>query len=181
MEKALLVSNLLLWIVVLIQLALFVVFAKLVVRFLNGFQAKGETKVESVTLQAGDKAPMFWEKDQHGVMQSLEKNENKFTLLLFISETCGVCEKILKQLPQVELADRNLRIFVVSTTSLGPKEDLVKDFPLLKAGDLFQAYRIKALPTGVLISPDKHIVSTSEIPEINRLYQLLGKAVQEAS
>ncbi|WP_103104835.1 redoxin domain-containing protein [Brevibacillus reuszeri] len=181
MEKALLISNLLLWIVILLQLALFVVFAKLVVQFLNGFRAKAEGKFESAALQAGDKAPMFWEKDQYGVMQSLEKNDNKYTLLLFISETCGICEKILRQLPQIDFAEKNLRLFVVSTASLGPKEDLVKNYPFLKAGDLFQAYRVNALPTGVLISPEWRIVSMSEIPEISKLYQLLGNVVNQAS
>lgn len=181
MENALLVSNLLLWIVILLQLGLFIVFAKLVVRFLNGFRVNEGNQIETATLEAGDKAPAFWEKDQFGVMHSLEQNDNKYTLLLFISETCGICEKILRQLPEVEFSEKNLRLFVISSTSMGPKETLVRGFPFLKAGDMFQAYRVSALPTGVLISPDQRIVSISEIPEMNKLYQMLGKVVNQAS
>jgi thiol-disulfide isomerase/thioredoxin len=170
-ETFLLISVVLLWIVVIAQLILFLVFSKLVVRFLNGFRLVGR-KVEPVRLQRGERAPFFREKDQWGLWHTQTDVQDRATLLLFVNNTCGTCRMLLKQLQDFHGWEQECRLLVVASSPLDEDKKLPPSIPLLLSAQMFEAYRIDSVPMAVAYGPDERLLEVTKVEKFEQFEQL---------
>lgn len=174
MVEALIVSNVALWIVVVV---LAVVVAVLVrqIGVLHERVAPAGALVTGSGPEVGDRAPEFAVEDWSGALQNVggASPDGKSTLLFFLSPTCPVCKTLLPVLDSVRRAERSwLRIVLAGD---GPREEHetfvrthgLETFPYLRSTELVLAYRVGKLPYAALVDAEgvlraKGLVNTRE-------------------
>ncbi|MGO0058574.1 TlpA family protein disulfide reductase [Brevibacillus fluminis] len=174
-------SHILLWIVTLIQMAVMYFLVRLVVQFLNRFRLSNH-KVEMLSLQVGQGAPAFREKDQNGVIiQPISENESD-TLLFFINDTCPTCKTIIPSLHHFQTEYPDVRIVAVSGRIYYQQSlELPSTIPLIRSDSLFTTYFITNVPTAVFINSQGIIKNVEAISSIAQFTNLLKKQSKQAS
>jgi uncharacterized membrane protein YphA (DoxX/SURF4 family)/thiol-disulfide isomerase/thioredoxin len=132
-------------------------------------------------LPTGSQAPRFALQDLNGQTTSLEAllEPGRPVALIFVSPSCGPCAALLPELArwQMTLSER-LSIGLVSTGSaldnqraqeLGLANVLLQD-----DAELMNAYRVRATPSAVMVSPEGRIASTAAagVPAIEPLFRV---------
>jgi len=158
MSEALLISNLVLWVLVLV---LAVVVLALVRQI--GVLHERVAPAGALAMQAGpapgELAPEVESLDWNGESLRLGgvAEDGRSTLLVFVSPTCQVCRSLLPALASARAAEREwLRVVVASD---GPREEhtaFVKEHALERVGyvlsaELGLAWRVAQLPYAVLV------------------------------
>ena len=158
MNEALLISNLVLWIVV---VALACVVAALVrqVGVLYERVAPAGALVLPQSLEVGAAAPVIEAEALGGGTRTIgaPQSAHRGTLLFFLSPSCPVCKQLLPALRGVARAEASwLDVVLASDGVRGEHEAYVarerlEEFPYLLSAPLGVAYRVGKLPYAVLI------------------------------
>ncbi|HXQ22937.1 MAG TPA: methylamine dehydrogenase accessory protein MauD [Candidatus Acidoferrales bacterium] len=187
MLEALLISNLILWVLVVTLAA--VVFALVrQIGVLHERVAPAGALVGRAGPRVGTPAPRFDLEDWSGAPLSIggADPERKSTLLVFISPTCPVCKTLLPVLGSVARAEQRwLRLVFASD---GPREEhdaFVRAYelaerPYVLSTELGLGYQVGKLPHAVLIDADgvlraKGLVNTRE--HIESLFEAMERGV----
>ncbi len=172
METFLLISVILLWIVVIALLVLFLIFSKLVVRFLNGFRVNGG-KMEAVEMQPGEAVPFFREKDQAGVWHNQTDEQVRPTLLLFVNNTCGTCKAILQKLSDLKSMENEIRLLVIASSPLDEDKEVPPSIPFLLSAKMSEQFRVRSVPMAVLYGSDDRLQAVQKLERFEQLLFLL--------
>ena len=166
MADALLISNLLLWIVVVIMSVIIFALVRQVGVLYERVAPAGALMVNR-KLKVGDPAPELTLIDLHGkphAIGGVAANSHS-TLLFFVSPTCPVCKTLL---PVVKSAARHEKQWVdVVLASDGKDEDHLgyveqhglQQFPYISSEILGVSYGVSKLPYAVLIDEQGKIAS----------------------
>jgi len=155
--QALLVSNLVLWIAVLLLAAVVVALVRQI-----GVLHERVAPAGALTLGSGatvgEAAPRDTAEDLAGVAHAIgaAASDGRDTLLFFLSPSCPVCKALLPALASLASAEASrLRVLLASD---GPREEheafVARErlsFPYLLSGPLGVAYRVGKLPWATLI------------------------------
>lgn len=169
-----LISHIGLWLFLLMQFAILLYFLRQITQFLNRFRSGGAT-IEEKTLQIGEKAPLFRVKDEMNQQISLADFNEKHTIMIFSSTTCGTCSTLLGQVPY--LADTyQTNIFVLTHDK--KEKDSVPATPntyYINSAELFKNYYIKKVPTIFVIDKDGYIAASGDMNELDSLLSVIPK------
>ena len=154
MSEALLVSNVLLWIAVLVLAAVVVALVRQVGVLHERLRPAGALALSSGP-RVGDAAPVLEAADLAGAAHAVgaPRDDARDTLLFFLSPTCPVCKALLPVL--ASLSRDGLRALLASD---GPRDEHAAfvareriELPYLLSNPLGLAYRVGKLPFAVLI------------------------------
>jgi methylamine dehydrogenase accessory protein MauD len=187
MGEALLISNLLLWIVVLILAGVVVALVRQV-GVLHERVAPAGALVGRAGPRIGEAAPRLTLSDWSGRPITLggADEAGKSTLLVFISPSCPVCKTMLGILDAVLRAEQSwLRLVLASDGARDEHEDFVRaqglaERPYVLSRELGLAYEVDKLPYGVLIDAHgvlraKGLINTRE--HVESLFEAMRRGV----
>ncbi len=160
MNEALLVSNLLLWVMVIVLAGVVLALVRQVGVLHERVAPAGALMVRGGP-EVGEPAPEISLTDWSGTPATLggEAEDGRSTLLFFVSPSCPVCKILLPVLDSVGRAEaRWLRIVPASDGPRAEHEAFVEAHDLGRKGyvlstELGLAYRVAKLPYAVLIDP----------------------------
>ena len=179
MSGALLVSNLLLWILVLVMGGVIFALVRQVGVLYERVAPVGALVVGSGP-KAGEAAPPLHIDDLTGqsIQVGGERTDDRSTLLLFLSPTCPVCKTLLPVLKSMSREERKwLDVLLASDGVRKEHDSFVKEyrlqqFPYLLSTELGLGYRVGRLPHAVLIDPAGIIRSTGLVNSREHLESL---------
>ncbi len=187
MLEALLISNVLLWLLVM-GLALTVFALARQVGVLHERVAPAGALMGQEGPQVGTIAPRFDLVDWNGQPLTLgdAAAEAKSTLLVFVSPTCPVCKTMLAILESILQREQSwLRLVLASDGARAEHEEMVRAFALssrlyVLSTELGITYRVSKLPYAVLIDPSgviraKGLVNTRE--HVESLFEAMERGV----
>ena len=154
MTEALLVSNALLWIAVVVLAAVVVALVRQIGVLHERLRPAGALAIQSGP-RVGEAAPIVEAPDLAGVAHRVgaPSHETRDTLLFFLSPTCPVCKALLPVLGS--LAREGLRVVLASDGARDEHAAFVAreriELPYLLSTPLGLAYRVGKLPWAVLI------------------------------
>ena len=158
MLDALLVSNVLLWVLVLAMACIILALVRQIGVLHERVAPAGALMLGSGP-KVGEAAPVLEVKDLAGGLVRVggERAENRGALLFFLSPTCPVCKTLLPVVKSVARSERRW-LDVVLASDGAPKEHRVfvreyrlEGLPYLLSAELGLAYRVAKLPYAVLI------------------------------
>lgn len=158
MLDALLVSNVLLWVLVLAMACIILALVRQIGVLHERVAPAGALMLGSGP-KVGEAAPVLQVKDLGGGLVRVggESAENRSALLFFLSPTCPVCKTLLPVVKSVARSERRW-LDVVLASDGAPKEHRVfvreyrlESLPYLLSAELGLAYRVAKLPYAVLI------------------------------
>ena len=158
MSDALLVSNILAWLVILGLLVTVLALARQIGLLHERIRPVGALSLGKV-IKTGEEAPAFNLPSLTGGALSLGgvNAAGHSTLLFFLSPTCPVCKTLLPVLKSAQTQERDwLRVVLASDGEEGEQLTFIRregldDFPYLLSPEVGMAYQIGKLPYGVLI------------------------------
>lgn len=157
MLEALVISQILLWALVLSMAVMMLALLRQV-----GVLHERIAPMGALTLDRGPKegeaAPLFEVKDlRRGTSLKIGGARGRSTLLFFLSPTCPVCKKLLPIVRSIQQAE-NSWLDVILTSDGEPVEherfirvQHLDDFPYVLSSEVGMTYRIGKLPYGVMI------------------------------
>jgi methylamine dehydrogenase accessory protein MauD len=156
MSEAMLISQIALWVLLLIMAGLQFALLRQI-----GVLHERIAPMGALTLDKGPKegelAPTFDLADLTGTRIHLGGVSSKCSLLFFLSPTCPVCKKMLPILKSMVRSESNwLEILLASDGDAAEHERFVRaqsldDFPYILSQELGMTYRVAKLPYAVLI------------------------------
>ena len=187
MLEALLISNILLWVAVLVLAAVVVALVRQV-GVLHERVAPAGALVGREGPRIGEVVPRFDLTDWAGRPCAVGglNPERKSTLLVFVSPTCPVCKTLLPVLDSVVRAERpRLRLVLASDGPRDEHDAFVRAFGLAErvyvlSHELGMAYQVGKLPYAALIDADgvlraKGLVNTRE--HVESLFEAMAQGV----
>jgi methylamine dehydrogenase accessory protein MauD len=160
MSSALIVSNVLLWIAVLVLAGLVLALLRQVGVLHERVAPAGALAVQGGPAP-GRPAPVLEVEDWNGAALRLggEDPEGRSTLLFFVSPSCPVCKELLPVIDAVAAAETGRARVVIASDGLREEhEDFVRSQALderryVLSTELGVAYRVGRLPWAVLVDP----------------------------
>ncbi len=179
MSGALLASNVLLWILVLVMGGVILALVRQIGVLYERVAPAGALVVGSGP-KAGEEAPVFTVSDLANREQRVggTRPDNLSTLLFFLSPTCPVCKTLLPVLKSVARNEgRWLNVILASDGARKEHEAFVSEyrlqqFPYLLSSELGLGYRVGRLPHAVLIDSEGVIRSTGLVNSREHLESL---------
>ena len=161
MVDALIVSNLLLWVLVVVLAAVVLALVRQIGVIHERVAPAGALMVAAGP-KPGETAPVLELTDWSGRPRRIGGRDGSglSTLLFFTSPTCPVCKTLLPILDSVRAAEgRWLRVVLASDGPRAEHEDFVREqrlerHPYLLSTELGLAYRVRQLPYAVLIDAE---------------------------
>jgi len=173
MDTFLIVSNVLLWCVMVLQIILFFVVTRSVSEFIQRFKLNApRANGDRQNIVLGQKAPLFSEPDHRGEIVTLRRGAEHRTLLVFTLDTCVVCGKLIPELPKLIAREPSLRVVVVSQEYLSaPEKQMPAGISLIRSNMLMELYDVKQAPSFALIDRDGYITEMGVEGNIANLLQ----------
>lgn len=179
MSGALLASNILLWILVLVMGGVILALVRQIGVLYERVSPAGALVVGSGP-KAGEEAPVFTVGDLANQEQQVggKRPDDLSTLLFFLSPTCPVCKTLLPVLKSIARDERRwLTVMLASDGARKEHEAFVTEyrlqqFPYLLSSELGLGYRVGRLPHAVLIDPEGIIRSTGLVNSREHLESL---------
>ncbi len=153
---SLMISNALLWVLVLAVIVALWALARQVGILYERIAPMGALMTDAGP-KLGDKAPLFELPSLNGATVSIGGERAKSQLIFFLSTSCPVCKKLLPVLKSASQAEREWLDVVLasdgdSTQHLGFYVDSkLQQFPYVLSADLGMTYRVSRLPYAVLV------------------------------
>jgi methylamine dehydrogenase accessory protein MauD len=179
MEQALVVSNVVLWIVVLVLVAVVFALARQIGVLHERIAPMGALVMDHGPA-VGDLAPVVAARALDGRALQVGAPDARQTLLFFLSPSCPVCKKLL---PAIEsLARTEAARLQVVLASDGDDADThrrfverhaLQAFPYLLSQPLGMAWRVGKLPHAVLIGADGRVAAKGLVNSREQLESLL--------
>lgn len=153
------VSQVLLWIVVILQ-GIFLLALARQIGILHQRYASGGARIMNVGLSIGETAPAFDVEDVNDNRVTLGVERGKRTLLFFISTGCSICATLLPHLNQLIRSEgNNLEIKLIAfgtSPEAGEKYALEHsilngNMPFIISDDLSFRYQVSLAPYGILV------------------------------
>lgn len=154
--NGLLISNIVLWVIVLAQLVAIWALARQIGVLYERIAPMGAL-VTDAGPGLGEAAPTMTVATLAGELLSIGGQAAGSTLLFFVSPTCPVCKKLLPVLKSIARAESQWLRVVLASDGNQPehlafwKDAGLTQFPYLLSAELGQAYRVSRLPYAVLI------------------------------
>ena len=184
MISALVISNVLLWVVVLVLSAIVVALARQV-GVLHERVAPVGALATAEGPAVGDAAPQFDLVDVGGREWTLGGERDVATLLFFMSPTCPVCKTLLPTVERVVGREAAVSLMLASDGPIEEHRTFVQEhaldrFPYILSPELGRAFQVAKLPYAVLIDAAgvvraKGIVNTRE--HVESLFEASGLGV----
>lgn len=179
MSGALAVSNILLWVLVLVMGGVILALVRQIGVLYERVAPAGALVVGNGP-KAGEAAPVFSVDDLSNETHQVggERSDDRSTLLFFLSPTCPVCKSLLPALKSIARGERKwLNVLLASDGLRKEHESFVTEyrlqqFPYLLSSELGLGYRVGRLPHAVLIDPDGIIRSTGLVNSREHLESL---------
>ncbi|MNO12391.1 hypothetical protein D3C76_20010 [compost metagenome] len=163
-----LISNIGLWIAVLIELVFILLLSRTLVAFINKFQKSIPSNNEQAKVKVGDHLPIFKGKDQqNNVIDSLQM-PSVITKLLFLSDTCGTCietQKYLEDLTSFE----DLLVIKSGSDKDVRTDDKQYNYKIVRSSTIMENFGIERVPTIITLDANGIVQKIGEIPDINTL------------
>jgi len=163
MTDALVVSNVLLWAVILVLLVMVLGLARQIGILYERVAPMGALMLDSGP-KVGEPAPVFaLESISGGAIAVGGAGKARSQLLFFLSPTCPVCKKLLPILRSVQHSERAwLDVLLASDGDRAEhlafyRSAKLADFPYVLSADLGMALKVGRLPYAVLIDEDGRI------------------------
>lgn len=163
MNEALLISNLLLWVAVLVLLVAVIALARQVGILYERIAPMGALMMDSGP-QVGSAARVFDLPLLGGAgTLSLGAAGTRSTLVFFLSPTCPLCKKLLPILKSIRAAERGWLDVVLASDGEAPAHQVfrraagLEDYPYVLSAELGMHYRISKLPYALLIDQTGHL------------------------
>jgi methylamine dehydrogenase accessory protein MauD len=156
MLEALLISNILLWILLVAMACVILALVRQIGVLYERVAPAGALMVGSGP-KVGEAAPIVTVTDLSDRLGGVGGERNRSTLLFFLSPTCPVCKTLLPVLKSVGRSEHKwLDIALASDGARTDHEAFVREhglggFPYLLSAELGIAYRVAKLPYAVLI------------------------------
>ena len=179
MSGALLASNVLLWILVLVMGGVILALVRQIGVLYERVAPAGALVVGSGP-KAGEAAPEFTVSDLADIEHQVggKQPDDRSTLLFFLSPTCPVCKTLLPALKSIASGERSwLHVLLASDGARKEHEAFVSEyrlqqFPYLLSSELGLGYRVGRLPHAVLIDSAGIIRSTGLVNSREHLESL---------
>lgn len=156
MNEALMVSNVLLWIAVLVLLVAVIALSRQIGILYERVAPMGALVMDTGP-KPGDLAPSFELDALGGGRVRLGGVQPRSTLIFFLSPTCPVCKKLLPILKSIQAAESKwLDIVLASDGEAAAHESFrqraqLTQFPYVLSAALGMQYRVSKLPHAVLV------------------------------
>ena len=192
MHDALAVSQIVLWIVVVILAATVLALARQIGVLHERIAPMGALTIDKGP-RVGDVAPIF---DLRALNESPvtiggPSANGLSTMLVFVSPTCPVCKKLLPIVRSIAASETRWLRVVFTSDGEGPAQQefvrrhRLESFPMVLSGELGMTYRVSKLPYAVLIDAEgriraKGLVNTREhVESIIQAKQMGVASVQD--
>lgn len=167
--SALEISNIILWILITIQFMFMFMLTKTFVDFTKNFSK------DSYTIKVGDELPSLKARDQYDKYITLNDVKGKITKLIFLSDHCSTCFRVLDTLKQEPTATH----FLVIKEDKRKKRALENDeqkykFPILRSSKIISKLGIERVPTIVTINNNGIVSSIDELGDLDDLKTLIS-------
>lgn len=163
MTDALVVSNVVLWIVVLALLLAVLALARQVGILYERIAPMGALMLDHGP-RVGDMSPTFSLEALNGASVAVGlATGQKSQLLFFLSPTCPVCKKLLPILKSIRNVEGEWLDVVFASDGARPEHEAfyrkaaLRDFPYVLSAELGMAFKVGKLPYAVLIGDDGRI------------------------
>ncbi len=159
MNDAMLISNAMLWVVLLALVVVVLALARQIGILYERIAPMGALMMDQGP-KVGEAAPIFNLDSIGGGKLQVGGNRGRSQLLFFLSPTCPVCKKLLPVLKSIRQDESAwLDVALASDGELPAHAEFYKkaelqDFPYALSTDLGMTYRIAKLPYAVLIGED---------------------------
>ena len=156
MNEALMVSNVLLWIAVLVLLVAVIALSRQIGILYERVAPMGALVMDTGP-KPGDLAPSFELDALGGGRVRLGGVQERSTLIFFLSPTCPVCKKLLPILKSIRAAESKWLDIVRASDGDAPAHESFRqraqltDFPYVLSAALGMQYRVSKLPHAVLV------------------------------
>ncbi len=156
MNEALMVSNVLLWIAVLVLLVAVIALSRQIGILYERVAPMGALVMDTGP-KPGDLAPTFELDALGGGRVRLGGVQERSTLIFFLSPTCPVCKKLLPILKSIRAAESKWLDIVLASDGDAPAHESFRqraqltDFPYVLSAALGMQYRVSKLPHAVLV------------------------------
>jgi methylamine dehydrogenase accessory protein MauD len=179
MTNALIVSNIVLWIIVVILAGVVLALVRQIGVLYERVAPAGALVVGSGP-KAGEAAPVFNAEDLSGEHRVIggKHEDGRSALLLFLSPTCPVCKTLLPSLKSIASDERKWLDVVLASDGIRKEHESfvaeyhLEQFPYLLSSELGIGYRVGRLPHAVLIDADGVIRSTGLVNSREHLESL---------
>lgn len=175
METFLIISNILMWVCMIMLVAGFFYLSRMVGEFLSRFRVS-EGKVDPISLQIGQQAPYFRALDHRGelIRLSPDQEHKGVTVLMFKNSACGTCASILGHLQQGLMLDPQVRLILVDNGSNKEGDLTLPDgVHLVHSPDVFQSYFIDQVPEMFAVGANGTILKRGRVQNFEHLQQEL--------
>lgn len=178
METALLVSNGLVWCVLVALVAMVIALARQVGVLFERVAPMGALVTDSGP-KVGEAAPAMALRTLDNASLQLPGAPGASTLLFFLSPTCPVCKKLLPVLKSMQRAESGwLRMVLASDGDTVEHQAFRREygltgFPYVLSAPLGMAYRVSRLPYAVLIDAQGNVSAKGLINSREQLESLL--------
>jgi methylamine dehydrogenase accessory protein MauD len=162
MNEAIVVSNVLLWAIVLTLVVVVLALARQIGILYERVAPMGALMMDQGP-KVGEVAPAFTLDSLGGGSARIGGNVGRSQLLFFLSPTCPVCKKLLPILKSIHAAEKSwLDLTFASDGELPAHREFYRKaelapFPYALSADLGMTYRVAKLPYAVLIGEDGRI------------------------
>lgn len=163
MNEALIISNILLWAVVLALLVTVLALSRQIGILYERIAPMGALMLDQGP-KVGDASPRFNLESLSGTSVAVGLSaQKKSQLLFFLSPTCPVCKKLLPILKSISVSERSWLELVFASDGDRPEQVEfyrrvgLTDFPYVLSTELGMAFQVGRLPYAILIDEDGRI------------------------
>lgn len=163
MNEALIISNILLWAVVLALLVTVLALSRQIGILYERIAPMGALMLDQGP-KVGDASPRFNLESLSGTSVAVGLSaQKKSQLLFFLSPTCPVCKKLLPILKSISVSERSWLELVFASDGDRPEQVEfyrrvgLTDFPYVLSTELGIAFQVGRLPYAILIGEDGRI------------------------
>jgi methylamine dehydrogenase accessory protein MauD len=182
MPSLLLVSQIGLWLFVLLLTCGFLVLSRQIGLIHRRFGPAG-ARMENAGPALGTRMGAWSGVDLNGRTVDLGAARHKQTLLVFVSPECGVCGSLMPAVRSLRKSERSRLEVVLVSLGVGEERNqkyveryALQDIPLVISRELADEFHIFSPPYAVLIGPDRIVQSKGLVNHLDHLESLLNAA-----
>ncbi len=179
MNQALMVSNALLWIAVLVLLVAVIALSRQIGILYERVAPMGALVMDTGP-KPGDLAPTFELEALGGGRVRLGGVQARSTLIFFLSPTCPVCKKLLPILKSIQGAEAKWLDIVLASDGEAPAHESFRQraqltqFPYVLSAALGMQYRVSKLPHAVLVNESGRVIAKGLVNSREQLDSLFA-------
>lgn len=179
MNEALMVSNVLLWIAVLVLLVAVIALSRQIGILYERVAPMGALVMDTGP-KPGDLAPTFELDALGGGRVRLGGVQARSTLIFFLSPTCPVCKKLLPILKSIQAAESKWLDIVFASDGEAPAHESFRqraqltNFPYVLSAALGMSYRVSKLPHAVLVNEAGRVLAKGLVNSREQLDSLFA-------